>query len=47
MSTDITAASISAFGKARSTVPGSPLSADELREDRRLLASEQLPRARA
>ena len=34
--------SLSAYGKARSTVQGTPLSADALRKTRRLLASLQL-----
>ena len=37
---------ISAFGKARATVQGSPLSRRRTAEDRRLLAGVQLPRPR-
>ena len=38
--------SLSAYGQARSTIQGSPLSPNELRKTRRLLASVQVPRAR-
>jgi len=38
--------SLSAYGKARSTIQGSPLTSEELREDPRLLASVHLSGAR-
>ena len=37
---------LSAFGKARSTIAGAPLSAGRAAPDRRLLARLQLPGAR-
>ena len=40
------ASSLSAFGKARATVPGSPLGPDELRKIDAYLAGVQLPRPR-